>query len=270
MSKRPSFQFYPSDYLNDLRLRQCSAAARGIWVDMFCLMNQGTPYGHLRDEAGDISIRSLARVCGVTTRALGVALAELESHQVFSRTETGTIFSRRMVRDEELRTARAQGGFSSSKNPNVPRKKQTEGSKHYHPSNEKKDILQTIPFRAEDEDEEVVGLEIKKIPPNGKTTYDPIPGWQWFSEEYPKHRLNPHMDSQLWLSVVDSSEVERLIREKLPRFKASVEWCEYGGRMVPKASNFLGERRFLMEPGPSISDKTPHKKSRHEEILERL
>lgn len=89
-------------------------------------------------------------------------------------------------------------------------------------------------------------------PVNGSSQngYDPSAGWNWFQSEYPKHRLNPHMDLQLWISVVTSLEVETEVREKLPRFKGSAEWTENGGRMVPSASKFLGERRFLMEPGP--------------------
>lgn len=47
-----SFPFYPSDHMNDLNLRGCHPAAQGIWVSMFCLMAQGSPFGHLRIEPG--------------------------------------------------------------------------------------------------------------------------------------------------------------------------------------------------------------------------
>ena len=120
---RPSFQFYPGDYLRDMRLRQCSVESRGVWMDMLCLMHQGLPYGHLRDESGDITIKSLARLVGLSPSQLGKCLCELEAHAVFSRDEHGGIFSRRMTRDEEIRIARANGGATSSKNPSVPRKK---------------------------------------------------------------------------------------------------------------------------------------------------
>ena len=45
--KRPSFQFYPGDWLRDPALRACSLAARGLWADVLCYMHQGAPYGHL-------------------------------------------------------------------------------------------------------------------------------------------------------------------------------------------------------------------------------
>lgn len=109
-TKRPAFQFYPADWLNDLALRQCSALARALWADMLCLMHEGDPYGHLRTEAGNIAIGFLARISGLTTKQVTAALAEMTSHKVFSQTEEGTIYSRRMVRDEELRNTRASGG----------------------------------------------------------------------------------------------------------------------------------------------------------------
>ena len=45
--KRPSFQFYPGDWLHDTGLRACSLAARGLWIDIVCFMHQAEPYGHL-------------------------------------------------------------------------------------------------------------------------------------------------------------------------------------------------------------------------------
>lgn len=46
------FPFFPNDHLNDLTLRGCHAAAKGIWIDMVCLMAQGKPFGYLRIEPG--------------------------------------------------------------------------------------------------------------------------------------------------------------------------------------------------------------------------
>jgi len=45
--KRPSFQFYPGDWLQRAALRACSLSARGLWIDMLSFMHQGSPYGHL-------------------------------------------------------------------------------------------------------------------------------------------------------------------------------------------------------------------------------
>lgn len=110
MSKRPSFQFYPPDWRNDPRVRLCSVAARGLWIDMLCLMHEGEPYGHLTAGGRPMTIDGLARLVGEGQATVKRLLAELESNGVYSLTDGGVIYSRRMVRDEEVREARAAGG----------------------------------------------------------------------------------------------------------------------------------------------------------------
>lgn len=123
MKARPSFQFYPADWLRDPGLRSCSLAARGLWIDMLCFMHEAEPYGHLRLNGQDLALPVLARMVGASRREVRVALAELEHAGVFSKNDQGTIFSRRMIRDEELRKRRAQGGIKALENVNVPRPK---------------------------------------------------------------------------------------------------------------------------------------------------
>jgi hypothetical protein len=40
-------KFYPSDWRSDPMLRLCSLAARGLWMEMMCLMHEAEPYGSL-------------------------------------------------------------------------------------------------------------------------------------------------------------------------------------------------------------------------------
>jgi uncharacterized phage protein (TIGR02220 family) len=109
--KRPSFQFYPGDWLNDAPLRMVSIGARGLWIDMLCIMHQGSDYGHLKVNGKVILPANLARMTGTTSKECEGYLDELESAGVFSRDDEGCIFSRRMIRDEKTREARAAGGF---------------------------------------------------------------------------------------------------------------------------------------------------------------
>jgi hypothetical protein len=46
--RRPSFQFYPADWRNNANLRRCSPAARGIWVDVMCVLHDSDEYGVVR------------------------------------------------------------------------------------------------------------------------------------------------------------------------------------------------------------------------------
>ena len=108
--KRPSFQFYPGDWLNDAALRLCSVGARGLWIEIICLMHQGSKYGHLKVNHKVILTPNLARMVGACLEDVDGWLKELESAGVFSRDKEGCIYSRRMVKDEKLRNLRALGG----------------------------------------------------------------------------------------------------------------------------------------------------------------
>ena len=108
--KRPSFQFYPDAWLSDPGLRRCSSSAKGVWIDLMCLMHGGDPYGHLCTGGHSFTPAEIARVTGESPAKVKSALTELERNGVCSRTAAGVIFSRRMVRDENLRRRRAEGG----------------------------------------------------------------------------------------------------------------------------------------------------------------
>lgn len=110
MAKRPAFQFYPGDWLRDTALRSCSVSARGLWIEMICLMHEGSPYGYLRVGAKPITPAKLAQMAGASTKEVNAWLAELEDAEVFSRDDDDCIYSRRMVKDEAVRNARASGG----------------------------------------------------------------------------------------------------------------------------------------------------------------
>ena len=116
--KRPAIQFYPKEWIWDLELRQCSPAARGLWVDLMCLMHEGEPYGHLT-----VPLDVILRVAGLTERAYRPLLAELETDRssgkrVAYRTDAGVIYSKRMVRDEERRAFNSLNGRKGG-NPNL-------------------------------------------------------------------------------------------------------------------------------------------------------
>jgi hypothetical protein len=129
--KRPSFQFYPGDYRRDTALRLCSIAARGLWWDLVCLMHEGEPYGHLTVGGKPMSDEDAARMVQVDLKTYRRLLAELESRNVASRSGDGAVYSRRMVRDEDIRQRRAAGGHESLKHPNVAPQK---GTLQGHPS----------------------------------------------------------------------------------------------------------------------------------------
>lgn len=109
--KRPASQYYWGDWHKDLALQSCPLPARGLWHEMNCLMHQGEPYGHLTMPTGRaMSPGQLANLSKISERECKKLLQQLEEAGVFSRTADGTIYSRRMVRDEATRNKRAEGG----------------------------------------------------------------------------------------------------------------------------------------------------------------
>ena len=108
--KRPSFQFYPSDWLRDTALRTCSISARGLWMDMICYMHEGNPYGYLKVKDKVILPANLGAMVGLTLQETEGYLKELFDAGVYEIDENGAIFSKRMVKDEKTRQARANGG----------------------------------------------------------------------------------------------------------------------------------------------------------------
>lgn len=100
--KRPWFKWYPSDWRAEARLRLCSRAARSLWLDMLGLMHESTLIGYLLINGKNPTPEQLARVLGDDLQDLVPWLEELHAAGVYSETDDGVIFSRRMVRDAEM------------------------------------------------------------------------------------------------------------------------------------------------------------------------
>jgi hypothetical protein len=99
--RNPWSKFFWTDWLADPCLRLCSLAARGLWIDMLALMHQGGKPGFLAVSGQPVTPVQLARIVGQSVEEIESLLSELESNQVFSRDGAGTIYSRRVVRDEQ-------------------------------------------------------------------------------------------------------------------------------------------------------------------------
>ena len=79
-------------------------------MDMICFMHEGNPYGYLKVKEKVILRSNLARMCGLSLDETCAFLEELHDAGVYDVDKAGCIFSRRMIRDEEVRNARAAGG----------------------------------------------------------------------------------------------------------------------------------------------------------------
>lgn len=94
-------KFYWSDWLSDAGLRRSSFAAKGLWIDMLCIAAQSDPIGYLTVKKVPLSVNDIARMCGGSEPEVGTMIAELERNGVLSRDRNGTIYCRRMLRDDK-------------------------------------------------------------------------------------------------------------------------------------------------------------------------
>lgn len=103
-------KFWPADWTRDPALRMCSLAARGLWIELIAVAHEAEPYGHVLVSGRAPSVRQIAAIAGTIERDAAKLLQELEDAGVFSRTEAGVIYSRRMVRDNASREEARQFG----------------------------------------------------------------------------------------------------------------------------------------------------------------
>jgi hypothetical protein len=97
---QPFMKWYPTDWRADPKLRMCSLAARGLWIELIGYMHEGEPYGHLTINGITPSINDMAALVGRPLPEVRKALAELKDRQVYSTDDDGRMYSRRMVRDK--------------------------------------------------------------------------------------------------------------------------------------------------------------------------
>lgn len=97
MSKNPWLKFYPLDWRGDPKLRMCSMAARGLWIEILSLMHEAAPYGHLLVNGKSPTDTQIAVLAGAPSDQITDLLGELETAGVFSRTKDGVIYSLDMV-----------------------------------------------------------------------------------------------------------------------------------------------------------------------------
>jgi hypothetical protein len=77
---------------------------------MICIMHESENYGFLEINSRKISEKALAGMCGITPSKCRKYLLELEETGVLSIDERGVVFSRRMVKDNELCEKRREAG----------------------------------------------------------------------------------------------------------------------------------------------------------------
>lgn len=129
MTRRPSFQFYPGDWVGNANLRRCSHEEKGAWIETMCLMHDSaTEYGILHwplREIGQAVHCKVAVLQALVTKGVlkGADPGEMCTEFIFTpyhagkRGEPVTLvpaqpgpvwYSSRMVKDEYIRQVRGK------------------------------------------------------------------------------------------------------------------------------------------------------------------
>ena len=112
MAKKPSFQFYPGDWMKDPALRLCSLSARGAWMDMLCLLHECPQRGVFRSKIGKkktaVSIKNISNsIAGCKQKTIQELI---NNGVVYVARKDGALYSKRLVRDELYRLHKAKNG----------------------------------------------------------------------------------------------------------------------------------------------------------------
>jgi len=110
-SKMPAMLFFGTDWLTDNGVRSVGLSARGLWMDMLCIMYESPKRGFLSVVLDKpMTHAQLSRMVGADKSEVIDLLEELNQANVYSVDDNSVIFSRRMVSDETKRAVKSRSG----------------------------------------------------------------------------------------------------------------------------------------------------------------
>ena len=249
MAKLPGLMFFPDDWLSDEKLRLCSLAARGLWIDILCVMHKCDRRGYLVQANGKpLTNEQLARLIGCSAAEFGNLYQELITAGVASVDKHGITFNRRMVRDEQIRQERSkagqQGGLKTGRLL-------------------KQNIKQTV-SKTEANTQANSGMECNGMdwsPPgnegSGEKGGSPVRAvlirdrFSEFWAAYPSKAARlPAMKA--WQDLQPSDELADEIIAAVERQKT---WDKWQRGIIPNAANWLEDRRWEDGPPPKGTGK---------------
>lgn len=234
--KRPAFQFYPADWRNDAGLKLCSLSARGLWIEMICIMHAAEPYGHLCAAGRPLDTKDLAKLVGESERDVKKWLDELVRNNVCS-SEGGAIISRRMVRDEDLRERRAAGGEAGSEFGHLGAEHGKKGGRPRKETGDKKPPFNPPPSSSS-------SSSSSEIEDSAGKPADP-PGFAAFWKTWPTSTRKEAKGKCLeaWKRARAEPNAAAVLAH-VEALKDSPTWREAGGKYIPAPLVYLNNRRW--------------------------
>jgi hypothetical protein len=149
--KIPAFQFYPADWRKDPSVQALSFNDRGVWFEILCIMHESSERGKLLLNGKPMPVEVLSRLLGLDKQALSRSLAKIIEMGVAKKDETGVLYSKRMVRDEEIRQIRHAAGVKGGNPALLKQKVKPPGSKPANQTSEDEDEDEDLLLEGESE-----------------------------------------------------------------------------------------------------------------------
>jgi hypothetical protein len=234
MGKLPAFMFYPGDWQKDPCLRRCSKAAKGVWMDLLCLLFECPVRGVFVDASGKPwSDEEIAEAIGGDIGANLGHIAELVSKGVAQRDTRGAIFSRRMVRDEQNRRSATER-----------KRKERSGHSRVTPVSVNEDEIgrQSNLFVKVKEFEEE-----KKMIDNLSSTVDQI-GHLYPANSHLKGRPLPQSQQDAIAEAIAKDGMDPVLSGTKSFADKVVNWPPTDLRFIPNPVKFYTEGQYLKKP----------------------
>jgi len=133
--KLPALQFYPGDWRKDPGVQALDFHDRGVWFELLCMMHESSDRGRLTLNGRPMPDAAIARNLGIQEADWKQTRSRLEAYGVASVTEDGTLFNRRMVKDEAKRERLAEAGRKGGKKSKPkPQRSDGEANEEANPS----------------------------------------------------------------------------------------------------------------------------------------
>ncbi len=118
----PYLPLYVDDWMNNLKLKECTPSAHGLMISIMCLMHKSQKYGVLelkqKYKQNESKIKNFAsylhKMTSFDVEDINLSLSELIENEVLI-IEEDFLISRRMVKDAELSTKRSISGSQKGK-----------------------------------------------------------------------------------------------------------------------------------------------------------
>jgi len=257
MSKIPSFQFYPGDWLRD-NISGCSLEAQGLWLRMMILMHDSERYGYLSMDGVPIPPGFVARKCGCDTlRQYTTLLEELTKAGIPSRTPEGVIYSRRMVRDAHDRERK-------TRNQAEKRLRDKENSEDMSPEKSPAmsppchhGVTEASP-RSSSSSSSSKKDTLAHLPPAKRASKPPSdPDFERFWQAYPKKKSKGDA-IKAWKKLNGTKPPIETILAAIAAQSAGHDWQKDGGQFIKYPASWLNAMGWLDEATMQI-DQAPDK-----------